>query len=370
MCRYLSESGPDVISRVAFIGDCLVSGAFGDGLAELPGLLSDCECFVINLECAITDDPAMLAVKSHPLWASYGEFRRVLAAFRGKQLIINYANNHADDAGDAALEAFTKWCGDQGVVVVGGDDACVVRLATGFRLGIFGGMRYPTSPRIGSLGNWDPQRIAALRAEVDQVICLAHWGEEYVFFPEPGQVRVAGELCAAGVGLVVGCHPHVIQGCGCFFGSKVYYSLGNGTMYLDSMLKGSRVGAAVIASYPRDGEPETGWWPFTVGKEGRLQPLTDQRSDRFNEILEGLSRFPESRLWWWRQAAGVFFSNHLASWAKRIRDHGWKEAGKMMRAFGTKTYLAMGLGLLSGLGRRTRNDDAAESVAALAERTN
>ena len=45
------------------------------------------------------------------------------------------------------------------------------------------------------------------------IVCLLHWGEEYVFLsPLPVQRNLGCRLARLGVDLIVGSHPHVVQG--------------------------------------------------------------------------------------------------------------------------------------------------------------
>ncbi len=71
------------------------------------------------------------------------------------------------------------------------------------------------------------QDIKALRVKVDIVILMPHWGYEYVYYPPQGVVYEARSFIDAGVDLIIGTHPHVIQGGETYKGGLVCYSLGN-----------------------------------------------------------------------------------------------------------------------------------------------
>lgn len=58
-------------------------------------------------------------------------------------------------------------------------------------------------------------------------IALVHGGEEWSTLPTTDQRRLYTELARAGADLVVGSHPHVLQGLQVFQGSLISYSLGN-----------------------------------------------------------------------------------------------------------------------------------------------
>src|SRR3546814_4853471 len=71
-------------------------------------------------------------------------------------------------------------------------------------------------PRTGPLDHAAPQRItgdiAALATQVDTVIVIPHWGTQYTNVPEPSQRLVAAAFAEAGADLVLGGHPHWVQG--------------------------------------------------------------------------------------------------------------------------------------------------------------
>ncbi|MBP8591093.1 CapA family protein [Candidatus Shapirobacteria bacterium] len=69
--------------------------------------------------------------------------------------------------------------------------------------------------------------VARVRPQADLVILYAHWEEEYQQQPSKIIEEQAHELVEAGVDLIIGSHPHVIQPAEFYQGKKIYYSLGN-----------------------------------------------------------------------------------------------------------------------------------------------
>lgn len=58
-------------------------------------------------------------------------------------------------------------------------------------------------------------------------ICSLHWGNEFINYPSPKQVLLARKLIDSGVKIVIGHHPHVLQGVEDYNGGLIAYSLGN-----------------------------------------------------------------------------------------------------------------------------------------------
>jgi poly-gamma-glutamate synthesis protein (capsule biosynthesis protein) len=70
-------------------------------------------------------------------------------------------------------------------------------------------------------------QIRQLRASVDHVIVSIHWGEERFLVPSPAQLEQARALVDAGASLILGHHPHVLQGLEVYNGAPIIYSMGN-----------------------------------------------------------------------------------------------------------------------------------------------
>jgi gamma-polyglutamate biosynthesis protein CapA len=62
---------------------------------------------------------------------------------------------------------------------------------------------------------------------IDFVVVMPHWGEEYQIKQNEFQIKTARDFVDAGADLVVGAHPHVIQGNEIYKDKNIYYSLGN-----------------------------------------------------------------------------------------------------------------------------------------------
>ena len=77
----------------------------------------------------------------------------------------------------------------------------------------------------------------------DYKIAYIHWGVEYVDHPCVEQIKYAHWLIDLGYDLVVGMHPHVLQGYEVYKGKYIYYSLGNTVFNMNH--EPSRFGAIV-----------------------------------------------------------------------------------------------------------------------------
>lgn len=64
-------------------------------------------------------------------------------------------------------------------------------------------------------------------AGADLILCSVHWGIEREFYPTDSQMSMGRELIDLGADLVIGHHPHVIQGIEMYQGKAIIYSLAN-----------------------------------------------------------------------------------------------------------------------------------------------
>lgn len=69
--------------------------------------------------------------------------------------------------------------------------------------------------------------IARARQVADYVIVSCHWGEELMTAPKEYQVTLAHQFIDKGVDLIIGHHPHVVQGIEIYHEKPIVYSLGN-----------------------------------------------------------------------------------------------------------------------------------------------
>ncbi|MDD5692860.1 MAG: CapA family protein [Patescibacteria group bacterium] len=69
--------------------------------------------------------------------------------------------------------------------------------------------------------------IKETKKQADIVVAEFHWGVEYQADPIQSQVNVAHAAMESGADLIVGTHPHVVQGAESYQGKPILYSLGN-----------------------------------------------------------------------------------------------------------------------------------------------
>lgn len=158
--------------------------------------------------------------------------------------LVTLANNHALDFGTDALVDTLDTLDGAGISHVGAgrnlEEAkkpVIVELQ-GKTIGFLGASRVipetswnASSSKPGMLVTYDPsmtiQEIEKLDQNCDYVVVYVHWGIERAEHPEEYQRTMGKQYIDAGADLVVGSHPHVLQGIEYYKGKPIIYSLGN-----------------------------------------------------------------------------------------------------------------------------------------------
>jgi len=136
--------------------------------------------------------------------------------------------------------------------------------------------------------------IQELRERNDEICVLCHWGYEYERFPLPAHRRLAHILIDAGATVIIGHHPHVIQGIEYYKGKMIAYSLGNFFLPLESYphLRASRykgMHSGLLIKYNADTPEHPGL--FTAEYDPATRGLTIRpATDHFLTELRKLSQ--------------------------------------------------------------------------------
>ncbi|MGD0591788.1 MAG: CapA family protein [Bacteroidota bacterium] len=154
--------------------------------------------------------------------------------------IVNCANNHTADFGVEGILETIQQLDSAGIRHTGiGRNLLearkpVVLHVNGIRIGFlgYGGegtfIASRTQPGTTSRSQWlILEDIKRLRPRVDFIVINIHWGEELETRPDSNQIILAHRMIEGGADLIVGHHPHVLQGIERYRGKIIAYSLGN-----------------------------------------------------------------------------------------------------------------------------------------------
>lgn len=95
-------------------------------------------------------------------------------------------------------------------------------------------------------------------------IVYVHWGNEFINYPSTQQKRFAHWLVDVGFDLIVGMHPHILQGYEVYKGCYIFYSLGN--FLFDMAWEPTHYGAIVNVDFSSD-TPSIGYDYIKIEKD-------------------------------------------------------------------------------------------------------
>ena len=214
---------------------------------------------------------------------------------------VTLANNHALDFGREALMDSCETLDRAGIVHTGAGGNLeaarrpVIVEQKGKRIAVIGPTRViPTADWAagkqvpGMLAAYDMaillEEIQKQRQENDFVVVYVHWGIEKEEKPQDYQRSMGRQMIDAGADLVIGAHPHVLQGIEYYKGKAIVYSLGN-------FVFGSSIPRTALlkTTWNEGKEPVLRLIPGTSAK-GYTRMLTDE-ADRqeFFRYIENIS---------------------------------------------------------------------------------
>jgi poly-gamma-glutamate synthesis protein (capsule biosynthesis protein) len=292
------------LTTLTVVGDIMlgrgVAGQRGGAPARLrpmAGHLRAADLTVGNLESTLSDDgPAQQGTDS------FHAPPTVLEALADVGVdALSLANNHTGDYGPQAFLATLDAFRGRRIESFGaGRDLraatrAAVLVRNGVRFGFLGfnaigetpvatprtpgalSVRMP--PRTGPLDRGDLARVTGavrrLAERVDVVVVLPHWGTQYTHAAESVQSLVGRRLVDAGADLVVGGHPHWVQGLERYEGAVIAHSLGNFVFDMDFMEQ-TMEGVTLTARFRGDRLRGVELTPYRLDRTFTPRPVTAQ----------------------------------------------------------------------------------------------
>jgi poly-gamma-glutamate synthesis protein (capsule biosynthesis protein) len=167
-----------------------------------------------------------------------------------------------------------------------------------------------------------------------KIVCI-HWGNEFSEYPSPDQIELAHRMVDNGAHLILGHHPHVIQGAETYRGGLIVYSLGN---FIFDMDWGAKTQSGFILQV--DFKPDRSFTyrqVFTqqdrdyVPRAGEISSSTRKACEnvlRFQNDTKGYKRYASRQL----RLSRIKAILHMLRNARKVSIHTWNMVGaKRMR---------------------------------------
>ncbi len=212
--------------------------------------------------------------------------------------LVSLANNHVLDFGQEAFLDTLDTLNNAEISYVGGGknfeeaSSPMVQNINGQSFAFLAASRvapsadwYAGKSRPGVFQTYDStafnHAISDADPKYDHVIVFVHWGIERSLYPEDYQRKLAKEYIDAGADLVIGCHPHILQGFEYYKDVPIVYSLGN-------YLFGNRSDETILlnAEFDQNGDLTLKMIPCKR-VNGTLKPMED--TDKLFNHLTDLS---------------------------------------------------------------------------------
>ncbi|MFC9707720.1 CapA family protein [Paenibacillus sp. NPDC056933] len=295
---------------INFVGDIQFSGKVAELLdkkgyeypfEKLGSLFKDDDLTIGNLETPVTFGGTDAADKTYV----YKSSPKALAAMASAGFdAVNLANNHILDQGVEGLVDTLAYLKEYGIAHTGAgmnqDEAYAPAYLErkGMKIALLGFSRVVPKASWKANGNragvaeaYDStgavKAIQDARQKADLVIVVAHWGEERVSTPNNDQTRLAHEFVDAGADLVVGGHPHVLQGVEYYKGKWIAYSTGN-FIFSKSTTEETWKTAVFQANCSKDAKCSMKVIPYEAGL-GQAVPMLDEANKLLLEQMTQLS---------------------------------------------------------------------------------
>ncbi len=193
-------------------------GDMGYFLRNVRAYFASDDLTVVNLEGALTDR----GNRQDKTYAFRGDPSYVQILTEGSVEAVTLANNHSRDYGEISMTDTQKHLDDAGIHWVEGLHTKVLDVS-GVKVGLIGinGLNSAATNQLS-------KAMEQVKAEQADIIMLqVHWGIESEYRPTQMQRDLAHQAIDLGADMVIGHHPHVLQGLEEYKGRMIVYSLGN-----------------------------------------------------------------------------------------------------------------------------------------------
>lgn len=316
---------------ILFTGDCFLrtsdnTPSFTKGVEEL---FQQCEQVVINLETTVGIGGEKRE-KAHTFQTTP---ERLQQASESGVTIFNVANNHSFDYYEEGLNNTLFYIRENGKGIIGSEASPFLIVESDkLKVGI---IAYQNDSQPGILSIQEENvfsDISELKHKADKIIVCLHWGDEYVDYPSPYQQKLAHRIIDAGADLIIGNHPHVMQGIEYYHRGIICYSLGNFNLkvdhpYSDSLITTHYAYCVIVTFSDKNDGGKINVIPVRINNLYQAELLKDVEKD---DVIDFLMRISEplkgnglSKWFYLVRVSPCLLHNYMPAWKMRIKKYGW-----------------------------------------------
>jgi poly-gamma-glutamate synthesis protein (capsule biosynthesis protein) len=306
--QFPNQIHPSTDTLVA-VGDISFKGIDGPIIANpdrpwanIKDILNNGSILIGNQEIPLSNRGTVYTQKK---WLLRSDPRAVQSLVNAGFKVVTLANNHMMDYGPLAFQDTVDTLNNSRILHTGaGADLKAARepviytTPAGIRFAflayslVFPEIFWANSTRPGTAygtpSNFIPD-IKLAKTMADYVVVSFHWGNELLYFPKPYQKTYGKQCIDAGASIVLGHHPHVLQGLEVYHGGIIAYSLGN--FVFGTRSKSCTDSMILAIDYDRNGLIQAKIYPLNVNNyEVDFQPRLRHGADA-ERVLKDLRAF-------------------------------------------------------------------------------
>lgn len=183
---------------------------------SVKSIFEDDDITIVNLEGTLSDR----GERADKTFAFRGDPECVKILTEGSVEAVTLANNHSRDYGEVSLEDTKVALDGEGIPYALNSEIAYIK-ANGVNVAVIG--LYQLDGSADEIA----ESVMAKADAADLKIVQIHWGIERDAIPSEEQTNLAHRVIDLGADLVIGHHPHVVQGVEKYKGKYICYSLGN-----------------------------------------------------------------------------------------------------------------------------------------------
>lgn len=231
-----SKENKEVTIKISAVGDCTLgedNDSRGNSFSSVYNSENNPAYFFSGVKDVLSKDDLTIANLEGPLtlrgkkadkkfsFRGKPEYTKILTS--GSVEAVNLANNHSMDYGEDGLEDTMKYLKESGIEYFGYEEKTIIE-KNGVKIGLLGYKGWSSGSQVKKAIESD---INEIKSKSNLVIVSFHWGVEGASNPNKVQKTLGRLAVDSGADLVLGHHPHVIQGIEQYNGKNIVYSLGN-----------------------------------------------------------------------------------------------------------------------------------------------
>ncbi len=188
--------------------------------ANVSDIFENDDLTIVNMEGTLTT----ASERQDKTYAFKGSAEYAQVLVDGNVEAASMANNHSFDYGEESYEDTIATLEDADIKTFGYDRIAYFDIK-GVKVALIG--TYELDEGIGIRDEMISNIHQAQDEGAQLIAVFAHWGIEYDTVPDDTQIELAHAAVDEGADIVIGSHPHVMQGYEKYHGRYIVYSLGN-----------------------------------------------------------------------------------------------------------------------------------------------